>query len=178
MKPRPVKKYSVVPDPAAIFNAWRQGAEAAAVNTDTPALFERFAALGLDVDDARCTQSELCWKRAGDQREAADKAGIQNAAKSRDAVRKNDSVDAVLDVGMLIAHMDFAAGSGVLRDAGRLQQHFVDWRLGTLRQRVDCRAIDVEGAGTEIAAIDYRAPRRISYSWKQGRCSALQVWAG
>ena len=28
------------------------------------------------------------------------------------------------------------------------------------------------------AAIDYHAPRRISYSWKRDRCSALPVWAG
>ena len=51
---------------------------------------------------------------------------------------------------MLIANMDFAAGGGVLRDTRRLQKHFIDWRFGALGERVDCCAINVEGAGSKI----------------------------
>ena len=55
--------------------------------------------------------------------------GVQNAAEAGDAVGQHDAVDAELHVGVIVADVDRAAGRGILRHAGRLQQHFLDRAL-------------------------------------------------
>ena len=82
-------------------------------------------------------QAELRRQRAGDQRNGADQAGVQNAAEAGDAVRQHHAVDAELHIGVIVADVEAAAGRGILRHAGRLQQHLLDRRIGALRQRVD-----------------------------------------
>ena len=47
-------------------------------------------------------------------------------AEARNAVGQYDAVDAVLHIGVLIAHVDFTACGGILRITRRLQQHFID----------------------------------------------------
>ena len=55
----------------------------------------------------------------------ADRALDTAFAEGANAVRQHDPVDAVLQVGVLVAHMQFAAGGRILRDSGRLQQRLV-----------------------------------------------------
>ena len=134
---------------SAVVEARRQGAETAAVDADAAALLQRIAALGLDVDDAGGAQAELRRQRAGDQRQAAGEIGIEHMTEAGNAVRQNDAVDAVLYVGVLVAHVDVAIDGTVLRNARRLQQHGVDRRVGALRQRLDEGAVHIEAAGAE-----------------------------
>ena len=134
---------------AAVFEAWRQRAEASAIHADTAALFERGAAFGLDIHDTGGAKTELRGQRAGDQREIADKAAVQDVAETGDTVRQRDAVDAILHIAMLVAHVDVAAGSRILSHARRLQQHFVDRSFGALRQAFDGRPIHGEAADAE-----------------------------
>src|SRR5665213_91521 len=104
----PADKIFRRPHPTAIFEGRRQRAEAAAIDADATALFECIAALGLDIDDAGGAKSELRRQRTGNQCETAGKSGIQNMAEARNTIGQCDAIDAVLHVGMLVAHMDFA----------------------------------------------------------------------
>ena len=81
-------------------------------------------------------------QRAGEQRQCADDAGVEDLPEGADAVGQHDAVDAVLHIAVLVAHMQFAAGGRILRHAGQLQQHLVERRVGALRQRLDGLMID------------------------------------
>ena len=65
-------------------------------------------------------QAELRRQRAGDQREAAGEAGVEDVTEAGNAVGKDDAVDPVLHVGVLIAHVDVAIHGAILRNAGCL----------------------------------------------------------
>ena len=121
-------------DRAAIFGRGRDGAVAAAIDADAAAVVEGVG-LGLDVEHARRAQAILRRQRAGDQRQAADDAGVDDLAERADAVRQHDAVDAVLEIGVFVADVQVAAGGGILRYARRLQQRLVERGVGTLRQR-------------------------------------------
>ena len=142
-------KYSVVPMRPPYSKLGLTPPETAAVDADAAALLQRVTARRLDVDDAGGAQSKLCGQRTGNQREAADETSAENMAEAGNAVGEGDSVDAILHVGVLIAHMDVAIDGAILRNAGRLQQDRVEWCIDAPRQCFDKRAIHVEGAGTE-----------------------------
>ena len=142
-------KYSVLPVRPPYSKLGLTAPETAAVDADAAALLQRITARGLDIDDAGGAQAKLRGQRTGNQREAADKIGAENTAEARNTVGEGDSVDAVLHVGVLIAHVDVAIDGAILRNAGRLQQDGVEWRIGAPRQCFDKRSIHVEGAGTE-----------------------------
>jgi hypothetical protein len=38
-----------------------------------------------------------------------------------------------LHIGVIVTHVKKSAGGGILRYTGRLQQHFLDRRIGALR---------------------------------------------
>ena len=133
----------------AVFEARTYRAETAAVDADAAALLQRIAARGLDIDDAGGAQAELRGQRTGNQREAADKIGAENTAEARNTIREGDAVDAVLHIGVLIAYVDVAIDGAILRNAGRLQQDGVEWRVGARGQCFDERSVHVEGAGAE-----------------------------
>ena len=59
VKPRPVTKYSVLPERPPYSKLGRYRAETAAVDADAAALLQRIAARGLDIDDAGGAQAEL-----------------------------------------------------------------------------------------------------------------------
>ena len=140
-------------DGAAVFEFRRDGLPAAAVDADAAAVVER-AALGGDVDEAGGAQAVLRRQSAGDELEIADQPGLQHLAEPRDAVGQQDAVDAVLHVAVLVAHVDLAAGGGILGDTGRLQQQLVDRRVGALRQRLDRLSADVIGVGAHFGQDD------------------------
>jgi hypothetical protein len=66
---------------------------------------------------------------------------------STPAVRQHDAVDAVLQVGVLVAHVQLAACGRVLRDAGSLQQRLVERGVGPLRQRLKELLTHLVGVG-------------------------------
>ncbi len=130
---------------AAVFEARRHGAVAAAIDADAAAVVEGIR-LGLDIEHAGGAQAVLRRQRAGEQRHAADDPGVDDLPERADAVREHDAVDAVLQVGVLVADMQRAAGGGILGHAGRLQQHLVERRIGSLRHRLDVLLVELIGA--------------------------------
>ncbi len=98
-----------LPDGAAIFERRRDGAVAAAIDADAAGVVESVR-LGLDVQYARSAQAILRGQCAGQQGKAADDAGIEDLPEGADAVGEHDAVDAVLQIAMLVAHVQFAAG--------------------------------------------------------------------
>ena len=59
----------------------------ATVQADAAAVVEKVGA-GLDVDQADSAQSIFGRQGAGDQRNAADKAGVEDAAEAGNAIRQ------------------------------------------------------------------------------------------
>jgi len=66
-----------------------------------------------------------------------------------DAVGQHDAVDAILQIGVFVADVQFAAGGGVLRYARRLQQDLVESRIGALWERLDRLVIDLIRIGAD-----------------------------
>src|SRR5215831_10230478 len=126
----------------AVLDAGRQCRAVAAIDADRATRVLRTAAR-LNVDEPTGTQTVLCRKSAGDERQAADKTGLKQLSEARYAVRDDDAVDPVLEVGVLIADMQAAAGGGIHRHAWRLQEHLVERRVRPLRQRLDVLAANL-----------------------------------
>ncbi len=133
---------------AAIFETRRDGSVAAAIDADAAGVVEGVG-LGLDVEDTRGAQAVLRGQCAGQQRKAADDAGIEDLPESADAVGEHNAVDAVRQIGVLVAHMQLAAGRRVLGDAGHLQQHLVELCVGALRHCLDGLMVDLIGVGAD-----------------------------
>jgi hypothetical protein len=87
--------------------------------------------------------SVLRGQGAGEQRQIPDNAGVEDLPEGADAVGQHDAVDAVLQVGVLVAHMQFAARRRILGHARKLQQHLVQRRVVALRQRLDLLMVDL-----------------------------------
>src|ERR1700738_4824572 len=105
---------------AAILITRRDRFMAAAIDADLAAVVEGVGP-GLDVDDPSGAQAILRRQRAGKQVDLAGDAGVEDLPEGADAVRKHDAVDAVLNIAVLVTHVQLAAGCRILRDAGRLQ---------------------------------------------------------
>ncbi len=151
----------------------------AAIHADGAAVIEDVVAGG-DVDETDRAQPEFGRQGAGDQRDAADEAGVENAAETGDAVRQHHPVDAELDVGVIVADMQRAAGGGILRNSRGLQQHFLDRLVGALRQILDRVVADRVGGGAggriEIAArLIERAALCFELSGRRDRRGRLQA---
>ena len=108
----------------------------AAVNADLAAIVENIGA-GRDVDQPHRPQAIFGRERADHQAEAADPAGVENAAEAGRAVGQHHAIDAELQIGVIVADVEEAAGGGVLRDAGELQQDLLDRRVVAAGKRVD-----------------------------------------
>ena len=63
--------------------------------------------------------------------------------------REANAVDAILQIAVLVAHMQFTACGGILRHARRLQQHLVQTGVRALRQCLDRLLIQLICAGAE-----------------------------
>ena len=122
-------------DLAAILEARREGLPRAAIDAHRAAV-EGIVA-GLDVEHARGAQAELRRQRAGNQRYVADQRGIEKRAEAGNAVRQHDAVDADLHIGVLVADVKAAAGGGILRHAGGLQEYLFDRLIVAPRKRLD-----------------------------------------
>jgi hypothetical protein len=83
---------------------------AAAIDTDaTATAVVEGVGPGLDIQHAGRTQAILRRQRAGEQGKAADDAGIEDLPEGADAVGQHDAIDAILNIGVLVADMQFAA---------------------------------------------------------------------
>ncbi|WP_409193021.1 hypothetical protein [Bradyrhizobium sp. RDM4] len=170
-------------DRSAIFDVGRDGAVAAAIDADDARIVEGVG-LGLDVQHARGSQAILRRQRAGEEAEAADDAGVENLPERADAVRKHDAIDAILQIGVLVADMQVAARGRVLGDAGELQQHLVQRGIAPLRQRLDRLVRERVGRGTcgrehgltrrvEPFALASDGGRRLGARRRLRRCASL-----
>ena len=159
-------------DRAAIFETRRDRAVAAAIDADAAGVVEGVR-LGLDVQHASRAQAVLRRQRAGQQCQAADDAGVEDLPEGADAVGQHDAVDAILKIGVLVAHMQFAACGRILRDAGHLQQHLVQRRIVALRQRLDGLVADLIRVGADRARRCCAAPRRISSFLPATACASV-----
>ncbi len=97
-----------LPDRAAPFETRRDGAMAAAIDADPAGVVEGVRP-GLDVQHARRAQAVLRRQCAGQERQAADDAGVEDLPEGTDTVRQHDAVDAKLKIGVLVADMELAA---------------------------------------------------------------------
>ena len=98
------------PGRAAVLDIGIGGSSAAPVGADLPAVVE---GRGRDVDNARRAQPVLRRHRAGDQGEAADETRIEELSECAEPIRQKDAVDAIGHIGVLVAHMQAAAGGRV-----------------------------------------------------------------
>ena len=119
---------------------------AAAIDADAAGIVEGVG-LGLDVEDSSGAKAILRGQCAGQQGKTADDAGVEDLSEGADPVGEHDAVDAVLQVGVLVANMQFTACRGILRHAGKLQQHLVELRVAALRQRFNGLVVDLIGIG-------------------------------
>ena len=143
-----IDEISQLPGGAARFQAGFRRVKAAAEHIGLTAVFER-AALGVDVHDARGAEPILGRQRPGDELHAADEAGVEFQAESRDAFGQQHVVDAVLQVRMFPPDMQVAVGGRILGHSRRAQDDLVERRVGPERLEQNLRAADVEGGGAE-----------------------------
>ncbi len=127
----------------------------AAVNADLAAIVENIGA-GRDVDQPDRPQAIFGRERADHQAETADPAGVKNAAEAGRAVGQHHAIDAELQIGVVVADVEEAAGRRILRDAGELQQDALDRCVVAAGKRVD-RSLGQSGrrradGGEEVAA--------------------------
>src|SRR5208337_2637083 len=154
------------PGLAAVLDVVIAGPPAASVKADLPAVVE---GRGLDVDDAYRSQAVLCRQRPGDERQAADEAGIQEWAKSVEAIGQQDAVDAERRIiYVFVANMQTSFFRRILRNAGELQQHILDRGIAALRHRLDSLAAPGGGRRTDRRE-DIVAPLIEGLGWRRGR---------
>ena len=121
---------------APVFETLREGSAASAIRADGAARLLRTRSRR-DVDEARSVQPVLRRQGSGDKRQIADEARLEHIAKTGNAVRKQNAVDAILQVGVVVAHVKLTACCRILADARRLQRTLIERRLRPLRQRLD-----------------------------------------
>src|ERR1700724_1585347 len=92
---------------SAIFEARLQPIEASPIYCESQTWIGE-SGLGLDVQHASGKKSILRRQRAGEERNAAGKAGFERLPKNRKPFRQLHAIDPELHIGMLAAHMDLA----------------------------------------------------------------------
>ena len=80
-----------------------------------------------------------------DQGDAADPAGVENAAEAGQAVGQHHAIDAKLHVGVIVAHVKEPACGGILRHPRGLQQDFLHRLVVAAGKRLDGRLGDGGG---------------------------------
>jgi hypothetical protein len=126
----------VAAERAAVLDRRRERSLTAAVKADRSAVVEDVGA-GRDVDQPHSSQPEFGRERAHNQGDAADPAGVENAAEAGETVGQHYPVDAKLHIGVIVADVQQSAGRRILRDAGRLQQDSLDRGIVAAGQCVD-----------------------------------------
>jgi hypothetical protein len=115
----------------------------------------------VDVDDTGGAIAVLRRQRASEHVELARNTRVQDLTESAECFGDEDAVDAVLQVGMIAAHMQLT--ERVLHEPGCLQQHLVQGRRFALRKVLDILlAESVDGAagiGRELVACSVELAR-------------------
>ena len=101
---RPDAKYWVSPTVPPYSTNGRDRSVAAAIDADFAGVVEGVRP-GLNVQHACRTLAKLRRQRAGQERQAADDAGVEDLPEGSDAVGEHDAVDAILNIGVLVADM-------------------------------------------------------------------------
>src|SRR4029077_17918433 len=122
------------PRHTAVLKTRPNGVEASAINRCI-GLLENGAALSVNVDHARVAKSELCGQRAGNQRNVVREAGLQYLAKTRNTLRQEHVVYAILQVRVFTADMKLP--ERILRDTRETQQRLVKRRVFTFGLRLE-----------------------------------------
>src|ERR1700739_312404 len=92
---------------SAIFEARLQPIKTSTIHCESQSWIGE-SGLGLDVQHASGKKSILRRQCAGEQRNAAGKAGFERLPKNRKPFRQLHAVDPELHIGMLAAYMDLA----------------------------------------------------------------------
>src|SRR5579885_441741 len=133
---------------AAELEAGLQRRVLAAVQVEVAAA-EAQAAAGMDVDYGSGLVAVLSRQSTGQKVDALGEAGIVDLAEiAADTLRHLDTVDAVLDVAVLAAHMNLAVS--VLGYTGRLQEHLVERGVVALGQVPDGLAAEAIDAAAGL----------------------------
>ena len=84
---------------------------------------------------------------AGNQRHGIGEARLQRLAEDIDPLRQLHSVDPVLQIGVIAAHMDLP--ERILRDPRSLEQQLIQRLIVALRLRLDRLPIEIVDRGAK-----------------------------
>ncbi len=125
---------------AAVFKTGPKSVVTAAIERDFAAGIER-AVFGLNIHHPRRAEAVLGGQRAGDQRNVLDEARVQFQAKAGDAFGQEHAVNAILQIGVLAAHVQIPVLRRILRHAGKTGDDLIDRRVGPLWNGQDLRLV-------------------------------------
>src|SRR5262249_61121393 len=100
----------------AILQVRGKGAVAAAVDADGARGIGGACAC-LDIDKPRGSKPILCGHCAGDDVHTPNQAGFKHVTETGYAIRELNSIDTVLQIGVLVADVKISASGAVLIDA-------------------------------------------------------------
>ena len=108
---------------------------AAAIHRCRAAIVE--PGLGGDVDYTGGTQTVLRWQRTGQEVEAVNQPRRQRLAKYRQPFRQDDTVDAILEIVVVVADVELA--KAVLHYTRQLQDNLIELLVVATGKRLDRR---------------------------------------
>src|SRR5246127_1629664 len=103
-------------------------------------------------------QAILRRQRAGQQLHVADEGRLENLREAGNAVRQQNSVDAVLNVAVLVADVKIALARRVLVDARKLQSEVAELNGVPLRETLDVTLRESIVGGANLRQEDIIAP--------------------
>ena len=124
-----------IPYAAAEIKAWADSPPAAAIEIKPAAGLELF--FGGHINDACGAKAVLRRQNPVEQNQAVDKFRFQHRPQRRHAVRQLHAIEAVLNVGVLVAHVEVGVADRRIGGHARcLQQNLVEAGVLALRQGV------------------------------------------
>src|ERR1700732_2182301 len=103
-------------------------------------------------------QAILRRQRAGEQLHVADERGLKNLREAGNAVGQQNSVDAILNVAVLVADVEITLARRVLVDARRLQREVAELDSICLRDVLDVPLSEFIGTGASLRQDNIVAP--------------------
>src|ERR1700747_721417 len=103
-------------------------------------------------------QAILRRQRAGEQLHVADERRLENLREAGNAVRQQNSVDAILNVAVLVADVKIALARRVLVDARKLQSEVAELNGVPLRETLDVTLRESIVGGANLRQEDIIAP--------------------
>src|SRR5258708_27377565 len=116
----------------------------------TEAPRQRRPAFGGDVDDAGGMQAVLRGHRPGDQPHAADERTLKNLRETGNAVGQQNSIDAILNIAVLVADVKIARARRVLSNAWKLHDQIAQLNGVCLRDLLDIPPVQLVITGASL----------------------------